>query len=220
MIDYTLERGATMAITGREGRTALKAQTIRRWVHRHLGGVEHERRVASIVSGLLTVTSPLHSLSPRNRRLLKMACYVHDVGRAYEKKSHPKVGAMMVRQARQLPLTNRERRALAYLTMFHRGEVPPVGDAPILKRTDDHFGLWLALAFLRAADALDSRSLTSPNLSLTLRGRRLRIQIRLTEPSRKAERVFSRRKKLRLLEQALGIQIEVDIRIPELAVAA
>ena len=100
---------------------------------------------------------------------------------------------------------------MAYLTLHHRGAVPEVDNDSILRSGDDAAKLRMLLAFLRAADAMDSRWMTSPALSISLKGRRLRINCRLREDHPKAAEVFSRRKKFRLLEELLGCKVEVAI---------
>jgi exopolyphosphatase/pppGpp-phosphohydrolase len=205
-----------MSRPGTESRTTSKLapsklQWFRDWAFDHLGTIRHERRVAAIASSLIDITLPLHDLTRAEVRLLKIAAYVHDVGRCESNKNHPSVGARMVRQDADLPLTKKQRRALAYLTLRHRGLVPAAQDDPALRRVGDSQSLQLMLGFLRAADALDSRRLTSPRLSFVRRGRRIRIVCRLREDSAEARRVFSRRKKFRLLEEMLDCRIEVVV---------
>jgi exopolyphosphatase/guanosine-5'-triphosphate,3'-diphosphate pyrophosphatase len=177
----------------------------------HLGSDRHERRVSAIARRLVEITSTLHDLDTRDLRLLRMSSLVHDVGRHVSEKDHPSVGAEMLLEDDSLPLKNRHRRALAYLTLYHRGEVPEVGEDLILRRSDDAKRLRLVLAFLRAADSLDCRSLPAPKLQIRRRGRRLRIVCRLPENSPKARRVFTRRKKFRLLEELLNCRIDVIV---------
>jgi exopolyphosphatase/guanosine-5'-triphosphate,3'-diphosphate pyrophosphatase len=200
-----------MMLAGKDTRTEQRVAQVRRWVESRLGRIRHETRVAGIASALVRITSGLHSLSPRDRRLLHMGSFVHDVGRCKNEKDHPTVGAEMILGKESLPLSPAERRGLAYLTRYHRGAVPPAGRDGILKKYDDCTSLYTVLAFLRAADALDCRSLESPKLSFHLRGRRLMIRVMLRDDSAKARRVFGRRKKLRLLEEVLACRIEVSI---------
>jgi exopolyphosphatase/pppGpp-phosphohydrolase len=141
-----------------------------------------------------------------------MSAIVHDVGRSLDDETHPEIGAAMIREASQLPLSAPERRWLAYLTLYHRGRVPrPRGDR-ILRRRDDHDRLRLLLGFLRAADALDSRTAETPRLRFQLDGRRLRVQCHLELDTPKARRVYRRRKKFRLLEDLLNCQVIVTLR--------
>jgi len=187
----------------------LKLHALSRWAGRHLGGIDHERRVSSIASTLFELTGSLHGLQSDDLRLLRMAAIVHDVGRAVDDELHHEHGAEMVRQDPHLPLTGGERRWLAYLTRYHRGRVPASRRDPILRAKDDHHRLRLLLALLRAADALDSRSAETPRLRFHLDGRRLRITCQLDQDTPKGRRVYSRRKKFRLLEELLNCRVEV-----------
>lgn len=117
----------------------------------------------------------------------------------------------MIRRDADIPLKKQDRRALAYLTLRHRGSVPAAADDPALRRCHDGSTLRLLLGFLRAADALNSRRLPTPRISLSRRGRRIRIKCRLREDSADARRIFSRRKKFRLLEEMLDCRIEVSV---------
>jgi exopolyphosphatase/pppGpp-phosphohydrolase len=117
----------------------------------------------------------------------------------------------MLRDADVLPLSAGERRVLIYLTRYHRGEVPESGADQILRASDDHETAMKLLALLRAADALDSRTIESPTLVFELNRRHLNITCCLTDLAPKAVSVYGRRKKYRLLEQLL--QIEVQVRI-------
>ena len=202
-----------MATDRRE--TDLKHRLLRRWAQRHLGALDHERRVADIAHTLFKLTAARHDLGSAHRRLLALAAIVHDVGRCDGEDGHEIVGAKMILRDESLPLASSERRALAYLTRYHRGPVPDAGCDRVLRDGDDHDALRMSLALLRAADALDSRSLESPRLVFTLRGSRLGIACYLDEDSAKARRVYSRRKKFKLLEQLLACRVEIDVRFAE-----
>ena len=204
-----------------------KFYAVQRWVARHLGGVRHEQQVAAIAANLFDLTHPLHGLSLADRRLLRLAAMVHDVGRCVSKEEHPTEGAWMLLADTSLPLLQIERRALAYLTCYHRGGVPLPGHDAVLHAADDHDRLLRVLALLRAADALDSRSLVPGRLVFALVGadpearprgndgasRRtlLRATCYTETDCPKARRVYRRRKKFRLLEELLGVRMEVDI---------
>ena len=111
----------------------------------------------------------------------------------------------------RLPISDDERRWLAYLTRYHRGSVPEPGCDGMLRRSDPKSRLFLLLGFLRAADSLDSRTVETPQLDFSLQDRRLRVFCHLEDPSDKACRVYTRRKKFRLLEELLGLRIDVRI---------
>ena len=196
-----------------------------RWVARHLGTCGHERRVAAVAATLFDLAAPVHALAESDRRLVQLGALVHDVGRSRGEENHPADGAAMVLAASSLPLSDVERRQLAYLTLYHRGAVPDAGDDDVLHGEDDAARMLTVLGLLRAADALDGRSIESPRLvfawvagSADLAGSRgglqrprLCVTCYLQNDSAKARRVYQRRKKFRLLEQVLGCRVEVEI---------
>lgn len=193
----------------RDEPSCIKYHALSRWVGRCLGGVDHERRVTSIASSLFDLTASLHDLRTSDRRLLRMAAIAHDVGRSVDDESHPRHGAAMIRQHEDLPLTGTERRMLAYLVRYHRDRVPPAARDRVLRRKDDHRRMRMLLGILRAADGLDSRTAETPRLRFALEGRRLRITCQLEQNTPKARRVYTRRKKFRLLEETLGCRVQV-----------
>jgi exopolyphosphatase/pppGpp-phosphohydrolase len=200
-----------MSRPGMESRTTSKLAWLRDWASDQLGDIRHERRVAAHVSSLIDITLPLHDLTRADIRLVKMAAFIHDVGRSINKRKHPALGARMIRRNADLPVSKQQRRALAYLTLRHRGLVPAPQDDPALNRINDPAKLQLLLGILRAADTLDSRRLASPRLTFSRRGRRIRIVCQLREDSAEARRIYSRRKKFRLLEEMLDCHIEVVV---------
>jgi hypothetical protein len=68
------------------------------------------------------------------------------------------------------------------------------------------------LSLLRAADALDNRNLRPPSISMTLKDRDLTIVSRVAKNCAKSRKVFSRRKKFRLLEELLDCRVELHSR--------
>jgi exopolyphosphatase/pppGpp-phosphohydrolase len=188
---------------------------IGRWVVKHLGDIGHEQRVMRISSTLFDLTRELHGLSYSARRILRAAALVHDVGRSIDKENHPMVGAGMILRSRSLHLSDNDRRGLAFLTHYHRDEVPAFGDEEILDEGDDRESLRKILALLRTADALDSRSLESPRLVFGLKRKRLKITCWLQDVTGKVRRVYERRRKFRLLEDELGCAVEVDVKAAE-----
>jgi exopolyphosphatase/pppGpp-phosphohydrolase len=140
---------------------------------------------------------------------------LHDVGRSVNDAEHPVEGAAMILADTKLRLTQVERRALAYLTLYHRDDVPAAGDDEVLHPDDDHGALLHLLALLRCADALDSRSLESPRLVFALCGRGRALQLQVTcyveTDSKKIRRVYRRRRKFRLLEQLIGCSVTVEV---------
>jgi len=202
----------------RDARGRAQFAAVEKWVRGHLGRTDHELRVAEICATVFDLTAPLHALEAKQHlRLLRLAALVHDVGRSVDQPEHPAHGAAMLLSDESLPLTAAERRALAYLTLYHRGAVPDAGDDDVLHPEDDHAGLLKLLGLLRCADGLDSRSLESPRLVFALlagsRPRRatVRVTCYLQSESDKVRRVYQRPKKFRLLEQTLGCRVEVEV---------
>jgi exopolyphosphatase/pppGpp-phosphohydrolase len=196
--------------------------SLQRWVRRILGSIEHEQRVADLATDLFDVVADLHRLDAADLRLLRWAATVHDVGRAICDETHPAQGAKLIRAERALPLSPAERRHLAYLTLYHRGRVPAAGRDDILAPGDDHDRLRRTLALLRAADALDNRALaggrhTPPRVVFGLARPSatsppiLHATCYLDQDSPKARRVYSKRKKFRLLEEVLDCRVATSV---------
>ena len=186
-------------------------RSLETWVRRRAGASDHERRVAQIAGALFDLTQDLHDLSHRAQWTLIAAALVHDVGKAVDADEHPRIGANIVLTDPHLQLSPTSRRWLAYLTLYHRGQVPPAGKDEVLRPGDDARGLLKVLALLRAADTLDSRSIEAPRLLMMRRENQLRIGCYLREVDQRAYRAFCRPKKYRLLEQALNCDVEVEV---------
>ncbi len=146
-----------MSRPGMEGQRVRSLSCFREWVYEQLGSVRHERRVSAICRILFEKTLPLHDLNRNDLRLLKLAAYLHDIGRSVNNKNHPTEGARIIRRESDLPLKKRQRRMLAYVALRHRGRVPEASEDRALSRVSDKEKARLILAFLRAADTLDSR---------------------------------------------------------------
>jgi exopolyphosphatase/guanosine-5'-triphosphate,3'-diphosphate pyrophosphatase len=190
---------------------SLKERAAATWARRQLGRIGHERRVLAIASALFDLTAHLHELGAAHRKVLRMASLLHDVGRRFGEKNHPADGARMIEDEAYLPLSDRQRRAVMYLTRYHRGAVPEAGYDGILRKGDGRKPLRIVLALLRAADALDSRQLDPPVLSLTLKGSRLSITCFVEQECPRSRKTFRRRKKFRLLEEVLQARVEVQL---------
>jgi exopolyphosphatase/guanosine-5'-triphosphate,3'-diphosphate pyrophosphatase len=189
-----------------------RLQQIRQWVGRRLGDTRHEQRVMRIAVRLFDLTAVRHGLDRAHRRILKLGALLHDVGRCYGSGKHHTRGARLVLQATGLPLRPQERRAVAYLTRYHRRAVPEGDPEGLLGQDDDLPAIRMLLALLRAADTLDSRRLTPPGLAICLRGRRLRIRCYVRNRWRQAQRAFQRRRKFRLLAQTLALSVRIQLR--------
>ena len=137
------------------------------------------------------------------------------MGRAIEDKGHARHGARMILDSTTLPVNETERRRLAYLTRYHRGRVPEMGDEEILQHgesdtREDVAKLRVLLGLLRASDALDSRTAEAPRLILALRDRKLSIRGYVAGNAQAAAQLFGRPKKFRLLEETLKCEVRTE----------
>ena len=185
------------------------------WVIGRLGRVDHEWRVTRIALALFDLLRRRHKLNQRARDVLALSALVHDVGRSVDDRTHPRQGARLLLKDRDLPLGDTLRRRLAYLTLYHRGPVPLAGEDGLLLAGEDANSVRVLLGLLRAADALDSRRAEPPTLRFTHTGRRLRVDCHLRSGSAKARKIYTRRKKFRLLEETLGCKVDLRVRAGE-----
>jgi exopolyphosphatase/guanosine-5'-triphosphate,3'-diphosphate pyrophosphatase len=203
---------STMAQESRDYPATIRQKMAERWAQRRLGRIDHERRVCQIARTLFTLTQSHHRLDVNALRLLELGSILHDVGRKMDDKRHPAVGARMILADQWLPLGERDRRSVAYLTRYHRGAVPEIGFDEILTASENRRRQRLVLALLRAADALDGRQIRAPRLIFARRGRKLSVTVYLEDDSAKARRFFKRRKKFRLFEELLSLKVDLKIR--------
>jgi exopolyphosphatase/guanosine-5'-triphosphate,3'-diphosphate pyrophosphatase len=202
-----------MAQERRDYPATIRKRLTERWAQRRLGKIDHERRVCDIACTLFDLTDAFHRLDGHDKRLLELSTIVHDVGRKVNEKDHPLIGSNMILADDWLPFSEGERRIVAYLTRYHRGAVPEIGFDEILTSSENRRRMRLVLAFLRAADALDGRQLQAPRLVFAMLGKRLSITVYLEEDSSKARRFFKRRKKFRLIEELLGLKVDIEVRL-------
>ena len=194
---------------------ASKEAAVRDWVRRKLGSLEHELRVARIAETLFRLTERFHGMGGAERRLLVLGALVHDVGRAVEDAGHERHGARMLTENTSLPLGEGERRRLAYLTRYHKGKVPEQGQDEILQVRDGGadavINMRALLGLLRTADGLDGRATTvPPRLVISVRGREVVIRGYVHGSAELAAAELGRPKKLRLLQETLGIDVRVE----------
>jgi exopolyphosphatase/guanosine-5'-triphosphate,3'-diphosphate pyrophosphatase len=201
-----------MAQERRDYPSTIRKRLTERWTQRRLGKIDHERRVCEIATTLFDLTQPFHRLDGYEKRLLELGSIVHDVGRKVDDKNHPLVGSEMIAADTWLPLNESERRIVSYLTRYHRGAVPEVGFDEILTSSENRRRMRLVLALLRAADALDGRQHQPPRLVFALLAKKLSVTVYLEEDTAKARRFFKRRKKFRLIEELMGLKVDVEIR--------
>lgn len=201
--------------------TCTTERELERWATHHLHSLGHERRVMNLATDLFNLTHALHGLGTGELRLLRWASLVHDVGRAVCDETHPKDGARLIDEADGLNLSRAHRRQLRYLTLYHRGKPPALRQDKVLNEQDDPGRMLKLLALLRAADALDNRALARklhapPSVVFSLSERvrsapALRVRCYVETLTPKAQKVYRRKKKFRLLEVTLGVEVSAEV---------
>jgi exopolyphosphatase/pppGpp-phosphohydrolase len=175
-------------------------------------GSNHERRVASIAVRLFDLLAGQHGLGGDYRNVLRIAALVHDAAKPQGARGHHIRGAQRVLTDSTLRLTHWQRRAVAFLVRYHRGDVPSRGQEEILIAGDGRGRLRKLLAILRAADALDSRRQSAAAIIVRLKSETL-LQIRCLvegESSDFRDR-FNKRRKFALLRETLGLRVRVKV---------
>ena len=117
---------------------------------------DHAHQVERLALELFDALVPLHGLGPEDRRCLRWAAILHDIGVAEGPAGHHRRAFRLILHARDLPLPDRERVLVALVARYHRKALP--------KRTHPHFAslgsrerrrVRTLAAILRVADGLD-----------------------------------------------------------------
>src|SRR3954452_14492569 len=90
---------ASMAQESRTGRhefIPLRERITQRWVQRRMRRIGHERRVTAIATTMFDLMRELHGMGAPQRRVLRLATMLHDVGRCVDNRRHPALGAEMI----------------------------------------------------------------------------------------------------------------------------
>lgn len=210
-----LEAGGPGVRGGVELRGDEKFRVVAGFARSMLGDVRHERRVAGLAARLFAMTADWHGLADSDVQCLRLGALLHDIGRAEDDELHPEVGAAIIKRARRLPLTARERRAVMFMTRYHRGAVPREGHDELLGseilRQGEYPRVVALLSLLRAADAMDSRSAGGADVTFERRGRKIAVTLTPHNDTTKARKALARRKKFRLMEELLGCAVRVRV---------
>ena len=111
---------------------------------------------------------------------------------------------------RTLRLTPWQRRAVAFLIRYHRGELHAANDR-ILTRGDGRRSLSVLLSLLRAADGLDRRQASATALVIRRSDRKLRVHCLVDGDVSEARRLLGRPRKFMLLEKTFGLKVRVRV---------
>jgi exopolyphosphatase/guanosine-5'-triphosphate,3'-diphosphate pyrophosphatase len=85
------------------------------------GNAPHAYHVADLAESMFDGWQDLHSFDDRDRRLLKVAALLHDIGITVSYYNHPRHSAYLVENARLFGLTHREQMLTAVVAGWHEG---------------------------------------------------------------------------------------------------
>jgi exopolyphosphatase / guanosine-5'-triphosphate,3'-diphosphate pyrophosphatase len=128
--------------------------------HRYHFDRSHGRHVAQLAGRLFDDCHAEHSLTERDRLLLKVAALLHDIGVYVSLRAHHKHTLYLLQFLQIFGLTNEEMTIVANIARYHRGQLPQRSHESFmaLERRDRLIVSKLA-AFLRVANALDAEHL-------------------------------------------------------------
>jgi exopolyphosphatase/guanosine-5'-triphosphate,3'-diphosphate pyrophosphatase len=118
----------------------------------------HAIAVSRLAVRLFDDLQLLHRMGQTERIWLRVAALLHDVGKQRDPATHHKIARDVISRASGLPFGKKERRIIALIARYHRGNLP--------QDTHKHFGrlsrdaqqyVRKLAALLRIADGLDRR---------------------------------------------------------------
>ncbi len=87
------------------------------------GNTDHAYHVAALSEAMFDGWRELHRLDERDRKLLRVAALLHDIGITINYYDHPRHSAYLVENARLFGLTHREQMLTAVVAGWHNGPV-------------------------------------------------------------------------------------------------
>ena len=175
---------------------------------------EHVTHVAFLAEALFTGLVLWHGRGERDRRLLRTAALLHDIGwsQTADGKGHHKESARLITEWTWTTLPAPEVALVAQIARYHRKSLPQPSHAPYMALAEaDRRTVSVLGGILRIADALDRthtrriadvRAEVRPNALLL-------TAVPLPEADWKAERAMVERKK-DLLELEAGRPVRID----------
>jgi exopolyphosphatase/guanosine-5'-triphosphate,3'-diphosphate pyrophosphatase len=174
---------------------------------------DHAHHVADLALTLFDEMTALHDLGEVDRRLLHIACLLHDIGHIAGKRGHHKRSMHLIADETDLPLTDNARSIVACIARYHRKALPKLRHTLYAQLdVDDRHRVRLLAGMLRIADALDKGHIavvTDLRTALTNRTLLIDCTVRQTEL---AQSLVLPVTKADLLEQTLNRQIEFTLR--------
>ena len=146
----------------------------------------HVQHVTALATQLFDALGELHSFGPRERMLLEMAGYLHDIGHrsAPGGKGHHKESARLIREHPWTGINPAEAEIVAQVARYHRKEMPELShdDFRALTLVDRKLVQTLG-ALLRLGDALDrTHEQLIPKLRVELPTNRIVLHLEINGP--------------------------------------
>ncbi|HMV69906.1 MAG TPA: Ppx/GppA phosphatase family protein, partial [Myxococcota bacterium] len=176
-------------------------------------GVEpaHARQVARLATSIFDRTARVHNLPSADRELLHDGALLHDIGHHIAGHGHPQHGQYLLKHIRMYGFDAAEVTVLASLARYHSRTRPKRRhhDFAALSK-DDQRRVSVLAGILQVADALD-RSHNQPVDELTVDTAGGSVKIRASCRGDGDLERWEVAQRLRLLSDALGVAVEVDI---------
>jgi exopolyphosphatase/guanosine-5'-triphosphate,3'-diphosphate pyrophosphatase len=116
----------------------------------------HALQVAKLSLKLFDTLKDVHGLGPRERLLLQLGAYLHDIGLSEGASAHHKASRNIILAAKGFSLTPREQSVVALIARYHRKSLPASQHKHFVYLPDHHKMLVERLgALVRMADGLD-----------------------------------------------------------------
>jgi CHAD domain-containing protein len=115
----------------------------------------HSRHVARLAVQLFDACNHLTGMRPIDRRLLKAACLLHDIGYAVKPHRHACASAKIILQEGVAGFTSGQVHCIAAAVLLHAQSYEPFLRHPAIRALRDHARAFKLAAILRVADALD-----------------------------------------------------------------
>lgn len=170
----------------------------------------HAEQVRRLSAKIFDAISKKHSLDPRDRVLLELGAYLHDLGVIVNPEDHHKHGEYLIAHSNLLGITREERELVSMLARFHRRSAP--SDRHPGFRALDPEGqrrARLLAGIIRVADALDREHRSKIEAFKVELRRDALILHAESEASLGLER-WALGRKSDVLEAALGVPIKLE----------
>lgn len=172
---------------------------------RYQFNAHHAQQVSHLALAIFDQLAPLHGLGPAERRLLKGAALLHDIGQFVSFSGHHKHSQYLIQHSDLPGLSEREKLLLALTARYHRKAHPKAGHEEFAALAKDEKERVKRLAaILRIADGLDreQQSLVR-EVRVTLQGREAHFYIAVQYQA--AIEIWSARQKAALFEEVFGL---------------